>query len=246
MRTQVRASRRKYHIIYKTTCLITNKWYVGMHSTDDLTDGYMGSGQQLRRSIKKYGKDQHKTEVLEFLPDRESLWKREEELVTKRLIEDKQCMNLAAGGQGKADRPLVTKESTAKKLSEASKRAVRTPEWKAKISAAHKGKKMSAEAVEKHRAAMTGYVWTREQIDKRKAGQLSSDKFKQRYRSLIIDGVIYQNAREACAALEIPGSTLNYRLNSQNWLSYRYADAVEKDPSSVAVRARGEYIRSSK
>ena len=27
---------KKYHIIYKTTCLINKKYYIGMHSTDDL------------------------------------------------------------------------------------------------------------------------------------------------------------------------------------------------------------------
>lgn len=115
----IRASRRKYHIIYKTTCLATSKWYIGMHSTDDLDDGYMGSGQQLRRSIKKHGKGQHKTEVLEFLPDRKTLGEREAELVTRKLMEDKLCMNLTCGGTGAVDRPLVTKESTSKKITEA-------------------------------------------------------------------------------------------------------------------------------
>lgn len=35
------AERRKYHYIYKTTCLITNRYYIGMHSTDNLEDGYI-------------------------------------------------------------------------------------------------------------------------------------------------------------------------------------------------------------
>jgi hypothetical protein len=113
----IRASRRKYHIIYKTTCVVTDKWYIGMHSTDDLEDGYMGSGQQLRRSVKKHGRDQHRTEVLEFMPDRKALGEREAVLVTKKLMEDALCMNLTSGGTGAADRPLVTKESTSAKLS---------------------------------------------------------------------------------------------------------------------------------
>lgn len=212
-----------------------------MHSTDDLNDGYMGSGQQLRRSVSKHGKEQHRTEVLEFLPDRESLWKREEELVTKKLMEDELCMNLAPGGQGKADRPLVTKESTAAKLSAASKAAVRTPEWCAKIGKAHKGKTQPREAVEKQRAKLTGYEWTPEQIAARTAGQLSSEKFKKRYRPFSVDGVIFQNGREA-VVLGIPGSTLTYRLLSPNWLNYHYLDAP-KNPTAVSSRARGAYAK---
>lgn len=34
----VQASRRKYHFIYRITCLITKKFYIGMHSTDNLED----------------------------------------------------------------------------------------------------------------------------------------------------------------------------------------------------------------
>lgn len=54
----------KYHIIYKTTNLINGKIYVGMHSTDNLNDGYLGSGWILKQAIKKYGKENFKREVL--------------------------------------------------------------------------------------------------------------------------------------------------------------------------------------
>lgn len=244
MQTIVRASRRKFHIIYKTTCLVTGKWYIGMHSTDDLNDGYMGSGQQLRRSIAKHGKEQHRTEVLELLPDRESLWKREEELVTKKLMEDELCMNLATGGQGKADRPLVTKESTAAKLSVASKRAVRTDEWKARISASHLGKKQNPEVSKRHSEKLKGRKQRPEDVAKRVQGQLASEKFKRRYRAIVVDGVTYANGREAVAALGLPGSTLHYRVTSPNWVSYRWADQPEKPLTGVAPTARGPYDRT--
>lgn len=88
------------HYIYKTTCNITGKWYVGMHSTSNLEDGYMGSGTILRYSIRKYGKDNHTKEILEYLPSREALVIREIEIVNKELISDGKCINLKEGGQG--------------------------------------------------------------------------------------------------------------------------------------------------
>jgi hypothetical protein len=88
------------HYIYKTTCNVTSRWYVGMHSTHNLDDGYIGSGLRLRRSIRKYGIENHTKEILEFLPTREELVLREIEIVTKELVDDPMCMNLREGGIG--------------------------------------------------------------------------------------------------------------------------------------------------
>ena len=91
---------RKYHFIYKTTCSVNGKFYYGMHSTDNLDDGYIGSGTQLWHSIKKHGIENFKLEILEFCPDREALKKREAELITEDMLQDQMCMNLALGGNG--------------------------------------------------------------------------------------------------------------------------------------------------
>jgi len=112
---QNRADQRKYHIIYKTTCLATGKWYIGMHSTDDLDDGYIGSGQRLWKSINKHGKTQHVCEVLEHLPDRKSLSLREEQLLTEELRQDPLCMNVRGGGTGNYLGKPQTSETRAKK-----------------------------------------------------------------------------------------------------------------------------------
>ena len=71
-----------------------------MHSTSNLDDGYLGSGKRLRYAIRKYGKENFKKEILEFLPDRESLVKRESEIVNEQFIQDELCMNLTTGGSG--------------------------------------------------------------------------------------------------------------------------------------------------
>ena len=92
--------RKKYHYIYKTTNLKNGKFYVGMHSTNNLDDGYLGSGDRLRRSIRKNGKENFKLEILEFLPNRNSLSLREKELINESLLKDPMCLNLKPGGSG--------------------------------------------------------------------------------------------------------------------------------------------------
>jgi hypothetical protein len=71
-----------------------------MHSTNNLEDGYIGSGTYLWHSIKKHGRENFKLEILEFCSDREILKIRETELITEDLLKDPMCMNLKTGGEG--------------------------------------------------------------------------------------------------------------------------------------------------
>jgi len=91
---------KKYHIIYKTTCLINKKYYIGMHSTDNLEDGYMGSGKALIFSIKRYGKENHRVEILEIVENRELLGEREKAIVTLNKVRNSNCKKLKVGGNG--------------------------------------------------------------------------------------------------------------------------------------------------
>ena len=91
---------KKYHCIYKTTCLVTGKFYIGMHSTDDLDDGYLGSGKILRYSIHKHGAQNHRCEILEMCQTREVLKLREREIVNEQLLADPLNINLKYGGEG--------------------------------------------------------------------------------------------------------------------------------------------------
>jgi len=91
---------RKYHYIYKITCLKNNRYYIGMHSTDNLEDGYFGGGKRIKNSVKKHGKDAHRKEILEFFENRDLLKNREIELVNEDLLNDPMCMNIQPGGGG--------------------------------------------------------------------------------------------------------------------------------------------------
>jgi len=90
---------KKFNFIYKTTCQITGRYYIGMHSTDNLDDGYLGSGKRLRHSIRKHGAKNHTIERLEFFDTRKQLAKREEEIVNENEIAKEKCMNLITGGE---------------------------------------------------------------------------------------------------------------------------------------------------
>jgi len=106
---------KTYHIIYKTTCLINNKYYIGMHSTDNLEDGYMGSGKALKFSIKRYGKENHRVEILEIVANRELLAERERAIVTLSKVKNGKCMNLKVGGIGGFTKKAKVKKKIKKK-----------------------------------------------------------------------------------------------------------------------------------
>jgi group I intron endonuclease len=91
---------KKFHFIYKTTNLLNNKFYIGMHSTSNLKDGYIGSGTNLRRAVRKYGIDNFKFEILEWCSNRDELIKREVEIITEEYINDYNCYNMKHGGEG--------------------------------------------------------------------------------------------------------------------------------------------------
>lgn len=118
----------KFNYIYKITNTKNGNYYIGMHSTSNLEDGYMGGGKRIRNSIRKHGLDVHTKEILEFLNDRRSLAKREEEIVNESLLLDKKCLNLALGGNGGAG--TLTKEQLSKGGKESTKILWANPEFR--------------------------------------------------------------------------------------------------------------------
>lgn len=89
---------QKYHYFYKITNTINNHFYYGIHSTNDLNDGYMGSGSRLKIAIKKYGIENFSKEIIKFFNNREELAKYEAEIVTEALVYDPNCYNMIVGG----------------------------------------------------------------------------------------------------------------------------------------------------
>lgn len=148
-----KARKRKYHYIYKIT-RFDGAYYIGLHSTDNLNDGYFGSGQRLWYSIKYHGKDKHKKEILEFLPTREALVAREKHLVNHEMLADTLCLNLREGGsyvyrkEQKEEANVIRRNSIIEFY-----KSERGAEAKRKISEANTGKVRSIEAKQNYAKA---------------------------------------------------------------------------------------------
>ena len=90
---------KKFNYIYLITNTLNNKIYVGKHSTDNLDDGYMGSGKLIKKAIQKYGIENFTKEYLAFCDTEEKLnWF--EKFYIKKYKAREVGYNLTDGGDG--------------------------------------------------------------------------------------------------------------------------------------------------
>ena len=94
---------KTYYYLYKIINKLNNKIYVGVHKTDNLNDGYMGSGKILNRAIKKYGVENFKKDILIYFDTAEEMFIKEKEIVTDEFLLREDTYNLRRGGSGGFD-----------------------------------------------------------------------------------------------------------------------------------------------
>lgn len=88
-----------FYLVYRTTNHVNGKFYIGCHKTSKLNDGYLGSGKRLKRAIKKYGRENFSTSIVQIFTNEEDMFAFERALVTV-CKNDPYCYNIADGGRG--------------------------------------------------------------------------------------------------------------------------------------------------
>jgi hypothetical protein len=115
--------------VYETRNKINNKIYIGVNKvleTDILNEKYLGSGNSIKRAIKKYGRKNFSKKILFIFTDKEEAYSKERELVDELFILREDTYNLCVGGKGARGRKM-------------------SKEQKDSISKFHKGKEISLE-----------------------------------------------------------------------------------------------------
>lgn len=88
---------RSIYLIYKITNKLNNRYYIGAHKTNNINDGYMGSGKLLHEAYNKHGIENFKKEILFTFNNEYDMFKKEKELVD---YKDRMSYNLCEGGLG--------------------------------------------------------------------------------------------------------------------------------------------------
>lgn len=131
-----------FYYMYEIRNNLNGKIYVGVHKTNNMNDGYMGSGKIIKNAIKKHGIDNFTKVIIETFENSELMYAKEKQIVSEKFVDRNDTYNLAVGGSGGSI--LQNRKS-----------------WP-------KGKSHSSETIEKMRISATGKTHSEESIRKMK------------------------------------------------------------------------------
>lgn len=130
-----------YFLIYKITNVINGKIYVGKHVTNNLNDDYLGSGNCIKKAVRKYGKHNFVKQILFQFDNEQDMNAKEAEIVNEDFVSRSDTYNLALGGKGgdfvaanKRYKELMADAVFKEKHRQKVKQALNNPSTKQKIS----------------------------------------------------------------------------------------------------------------
>lgn len=86
--------------VYKITNKMTGKYYIGVHTTKDINDGYFGSSKLLNKDLKYFGLINFNKEILKEFDDPNDAYNYEKEIVNSEFIKKCEVYNEHVGGSG--------------------------------------------------------------------------------------------------------------------------------------------------
>lgn len=89
-----------YYLVYKITNTVNNKIYIGRHRTENIDDGYMGSGLIIKLAINKYGKEKFIKEILYNFDDEQEMITMEKTIIDVDFVNRCDTYNIETGGDG--------------------------------------------------------------------------------------------------------------------------------------------------
>ena len=90
----------KHYLIYQIRNKLNGMIYIGQHQTENVDDGYMGSGLRIRRAIEKYGLENFEKTILFECKSEEEMNTKEAEIVNEDFIARDDVYNIMLGGEG--------------------------------------------------------------------------------------------------------------------------------------------------
>lgn len=132
---------KKYNYLYKITNNITGKIYIGVHATDNLDDGYMGSGRLIVHAIEKHGIENFTKTILQTFDSIDEMYKAESVVVNEEFVKDRNTYNMRPGGIGGSIAGCRHSDATKAKIraAMANFNSTKTKEDILRISQAHSG-----------------------------------------------------------------------------------------------------------
>ena len=158
-----------YYTVYLIKNQINKKIYIGVHTTENINDDYMGSGKLIKQAIKKNGAENFTKTILYICKTKEEAYFCEGQIVTEEFCKHPMTYNINLGGicppnlkgkkqtleqkEAKRKRMLINNPMKGRKHKEETlikfKNRVISEEQKIKNSLAHKGKVFSIETKER-------------------------------------------------------------------------------------------------
>jgi hypothetical protein len=234
-------------ILYRTTNVCNSKIYVGVHQLKNTSysKNYVGSGDNIKAAIKKYGRENFIRVTLAEFSCIDDAYSAEAIVVNQEFVKRTDTYNISLGGRGGVNLTEEMKNklriaNTGKKLS---------PETREKMSKSRKGKVCTKETREKMTIAQTGRLVseeTRAKISAKTKGKVISEETKNKYRNNMMGnkrrlGTFHSEETKAKMSQTKKGK--QYCLG--NILSEQHKkNLAATSPRNVAVIVNKKYYRS--